>query len=114
MSNRIYWPSVGQESFERRLRLIRPWPASASFNSMSGCTTCACAPVRARTWVGAPLFLKEMHATIVRGPMEGAWALGCYYVLLEDPDGIRLEVNFVPGAGVRAYGTQFNPKTDYV
>ena len=43
--------------------------------------------------------LKEMNATIVRGPMEGTWAPGYYYVLFEDPDGIRLEVNFVPGAG---------------
>jgi catechol 2,3-dioxygenase-like lactoylglutathione lyase family enzyme len=41
--------------------------------------------------------LKEMGATIVRGPEEGTWA-PCYYsVLFEDPDGIRLEVNFVPG-----------------
>jgi hypothetical protein len=35
-------------------------------------------------------------------------------VLFEDPDGIRLEVNFVPGAGVLADGTQFNLKTGYV
>ena len=41
--------------------------------------------------------LKEMNSTIVRGPMEGTWAPGYYYVLFEDPDGIRLEVNFVPG-----------------
>ena len=34
--------------------------------------------------------LKEMDATIVRGPMEGSWAPGYYYVLFEDPDGIRL------------------------
>ena len=32
-------------------------------------------------------------------------------VLFEDPDGIRLEVNFVPGAGLRA---EFNPGTGYV
>jgi hypothetical protein len=38
----------------------------------------------------------------VRGPMEGARAPGNYYVLFEDPDGIRLEVNFVPGAGLLA------------
>ena len=53
--------------------------------------------------------LKEMNATIVRGPMEGTWAPGYYYVLFEDPDGIRLEVNFVPGAGLLADGAQFNP-----
>src|SRR6201984_2689182 len=58
--------------------------------------------------------LKEMNATIVRGPMEGTWAPGYYYVLFEDPDGIRLEVNFVPGAGVLAAGAQFNPSTGYL
>jgi len=58
--------------------------------------------------------LKEMNATIVRGPMEGPWAPGYYYVLFEDPDGIRLEVNFVPGAGLLAKGAQFNPGTGHV
>ena len=41
--------------------------------------------------------------------MEGTWAPGYYYVLFEDPDGIRLEVNFVPGAGLLAEGVHFNP-----
>jgi catechol 2,3-dioxygenase-like lactoylglutathione lyase family enzyme len=58
--------------------------------------------------------LKEMNATIVRGPMEGIWAPGYYYVLFEDPDGIRLEVNFVPGAGVLAEGARFNPSSGYL
>src|SRR4029077_656322 len=58
--------------------------------------------------------LKEIGATIVRGPLEGTWAPGYYYVLFEDPDGIRLEVNFVPGAGLLADGAQFNPARGYV
>jgi catechol 2,3-dioxygenase-like lactoylglutathione lyase family enzyme len=58
--------------------------------------------------------LKEMNATIVRGPLDGTWAPGYYYVLFEDPDGIRLEVNFVPGAGVLTEGVAFNPTTGYV
>ena len=29
----------------------------------------------------------------------GAWAPGYYSVLFEDPDGIRIEANFVPGKG---------------
>jgi hypothetical protein len=37
-----------------------------------------------------------------------------YYVRFEDPDGIRLEVNFVPGAGLLADGAQFNPVAGYV
>jgi hypothetical protein len=35
-----------------------------------------------------------------RGPEERTWAPGYYYVLFEDPDGIRLEVNYVPGVGL--------------
>jgi len=45
---------------------------------------------------------------------EGSWAPGYYYVLFEDPDGIRLEVNFVPGAGLLAEGVHFNPGPGYV
>jgi catechol 2,3-dioxygenase-like lactoylglutathione lyase family enzyme len=41
----------------------------------------------------------ELHAKIVHPPEEGAWAPGYYSVLFEDPDGIRVEVNFVPGRG---------------
>jgi hypothetical protein len=40
----------------------------------------------------------EMGAIIVRGPAEDTWAPGYYPVLFEDPDGIRLELNFVSGA----------------
>jgi len=46
--------------------------------------------------------LREMGAHIDRGPVEGDWAPGYYYVVFEDPDGIRLEVNHVPGKGVLA------------
>jgi catechol 2,3-dioxygenase-like lactoylglutathione lyase family enzyme len=41
----------------------------------------------------------ELHAKIVHPPEEGAWAPGYYSLLFEDPDGIRVEVNFVPGRG---------------
>lgn len=47
-------------------------------------------------------FLCEHGATIVHAPEEGPWAPGYYSVLFEDPDGIRLEVNFVPGKGLLA------------
>ncbi len=39
------------------------------------------------------------------------WAPGYYSVLFEDPDGIRLEVKFVPGTGLLAEGPQFDPPT---
>ena len=49
-------------------------------------------------------FLLEIGATIVHGPQDDRWAPGYYSVLFEDPDGIRLEVNHVPGAGLLAPG----------
>ncbi|MBV9829406.1 MAG: VOC family protein [Alphaproteobacteria bacterium] len=58
--------------------------------------------------------LRDIGATIVRGPQEGGWAPGYYYVLFEDPDGIRLEVNHVPGAGLLATDAAFNPSEGYV
>jgi catechol 2,3-dioxygenase-like lactoylglutathione lyase family enzyme len=45
-------------------------------------------------------FLVEMGASIVHPPEEGSWAPGYYSVLFEDPDGVRLEMNFVPGKGL--------------
>jgi catechol 2,3-dioxygenase-like lactoylglutathione lyase family enzyme len=44
-------------------------------------------------------FLRERGARIVRPPEAGTWAPGYYSLLFEDPEGIRLEVNFVPGKG---------------
>ena len=46
--------------------------------------------------------LVEWGAHIVHAPEEGGWAPGYYSVLFEDPDGIRLELNFVPGRGLLA------------
>ncbi len=42
---------------------------------------------------------ERSEARILRGPEEGEWAPGYYSVLFEDPDGIRVEVNFVPAKG---------------
>ena len=58
--------------------------------------------------------LKEMKAVIIRGPMAGNWAPGYYYILFEDPDGIRLEVNYVPGEGVLDKNNKFNANRDYL
>lgn len=41
----------------------------------------------------------SLGAKIVRAPREDGWAPGYYSVLFEDPDGIRIEANFVPGKG---------------
>jgi catechol 2,3-dioxygenase-like lactoylglutathione lyase family enzyme len=45
---------------------------------------------------------RELGANIVHPPREDAWAPGYYSVLFEDPDGIRLEMNHVPGRGLLA------------
>ncbi|HEY5243118.1 MAG TPA: VOC family protein [Polyangiaceae bacterium] len=42
----------------------------------------------------------ELGATVTHVPEEAPWVPGYYSVLFEDPDGIRLEVNYVPGKGV--------------
>ena len=47
-------------------------------------------------------FLIGLGANVVHGPEEGPWAPGYYSVLFEDPEGIRLEANFVPGRGLLA------------
>jgi catechol 2,3-dioxygenase-like lactoylglutathione lyase family enzyme len=41
----------------------------------------------------------ELQARIIRAPREEAWAPGYCSVLFEDPDGIRIEANHVPGKG---------------
>jgi catechol 2,3-dioxygenase-like lactoylglutathione lyase family enzyme len=43
--------------------------------------------------------LLEIGAQIVHAPEEAQFAPGYYSVLFEDPEGIRLELNFVPGRG---------------
>lgn len=43
---------------------------------------------------------------IVHAPQEEPWAPGYYSVLFEDPDGIRIEFNHVPGVGLLAEGEQ--------
>ena len=45
-------------------------------------------------------FLQGIGARIVHPPQEDGWAPGYYSVLFEDPEGIRLEANFVPGRGL--------------
>jgi catechol 2,3-dioxygenase-like lactoylglutathione lyase family enzyme len=44
--------------------------------------------------------VRELGAKIVRAPEDGHWAPGYYSILFEDPDGIRLEVNYIPGKGL--------------
>jgi len=55
-------------------------------------------------------FLVEtLHARIVHPPEDGPFAPGYYSVLFEDPDGIRIEVNHVPGKGHFGSGGRLGP-----
>jgi catechol 2,3-dioxygenase-like lactoylglutathione lyase family enzyme len=45
-------------------------------------------------------FVLGLGAEIVRAPEEGPWAPGYYSLSFRDPEGIRLEVNHVPGKGL--------------
>jgi len=50
--------------------------------------------------------LVQQRAHVVHPPEEGGFAPGYYSVLFEDPDGIRLEANFVPGRGLLEPGVK--------
>jgi catechol 2,3-dioxygenase-like lactoylglutathione lyase family enzyme len=51
----------------------------------------------------------ELGATIVHPPRDEPWAPGYYSVLFEDPDGIRIEINHVPGKGLLDPGVPRTP-----
>jgi len=52
----------------------------------------------------------ELAAHIVHPPEEGSqFAPGYYSVLFEDPDGIRIEINHVPGKGHFGAGGRLGP-----
>jgi catechol 2,3-dioxygenase-like lactoylglutathione lyase family enzyme len=70
-----------------------------------------CFRLRSRQDVDAlHAFLVERGAQVVHPPEDGPWAPGYYSVLCEDPDGIRVEGNFVPGRGNLDPGVSL-PKT---
>ena len=48
--------------------------------------------------------LEGLGGKLVQPPQAGPWAPGYYSILFEDPDGIRLEINHVPGKGNLAEG----------
>jgi catechol 2,3-dioxygenase-like lactoylglutathione lyase family enzyme len=57
-------------------------------------------------------FLLELGADMVRAPEEGPWAPGYYSLSFRDPEGIRLEVNHVPGKGLLADSAQLHTRAD--
>lgn len=50
--------------------------------------------------------VRELGTKIVRAPEVGRWAPGYYSLLFEDPDGTRLEINYIPGKGLLADATK--------
>jgi len=54
----------------------------------------------------------ELGATIIHPPQEDGFAPGYYSVLFEDPDGIRVEANFVPGKGHLGDAGRLGPSGD--
>jgi catechol 2,3-dioxygenase-like lactoylglutathione lyase family enzyme len=73
----------------------------------------ACFRARSREDVdAAAAFLREIGTYIDRGPMEGDWAPGYYFFVFEDPDGIRLEINHIPGKGLLVGDTPLSPSDD--
>ena len=54
--------------------------------------------------------VEELGAHIVHPPEDGSrFAPGYYSVLFEDPDGLRVEVNYVPGQGHFGPGGRLGP-----
>ncbi len=83
------------------LRQATPEHAAARFDQGRPGLHHLCFRARERADVDAVYgLLTELGATIVHPPEPGPWAPGYYSLLFEDPDGIRLEINHVPGKGV--------------
>jgi catechol 2,3-dioxygenase-like lactoylglutathione lyase family enzyme len=70
-----------------------------------------CLRARSREDVDAVAgFAEEMGAKIVHPAEESSqFASGYYSALFEDPDGIRIEVNYVPGKGHFGAGGRLGP-----
>ena len=75
-----------------------------SSSSASACIICdLCFRARQRADIDELHgFLCSLDVKIIRAPREDQWAPGYYSLLFEDPDGIRLEINHVPGKGLLA------------
>jgi catechol 2,3-dioxygenase-like lactoylglutathione lyase family enzyme len=60
-----------------------------------------CFRARSREDVDAAhrFLVDELQAHMIHPPEESSFAPGYYSILFEDPDGIRVEVNHVPGKG---------------
>ncbi len=95
--------------------LVRGVPAGtrrAPFDQMRSGLHHFCFRARSREDVDAVhrFLVDELAARIVHPPEDGPFAPGYYSVLFEDPDGIRVEVNHVPGKGHLGPGGRLGPE----
>jgi catechol 2,3-dioxygenase-like lactoylglutathione lyase family enzyme len=96
------------------LRRADPKHADATFAETAPGIDHLCFRARRREDVDTVYsFLQEIGADIVRAPEEGPWAPGYYSLSFRDPEGIRLELNHVPGKGLFAEGATFDPAPDH-
>jgi catechol 2,3-dioxygenase-like lactoylglutathione lyase family enzyme len=80
---------------------LRPATEDARFDQGRAGLHHVCFRARSREDVDSVHELvKGLGAQVVHPPEEAPWVAGYYSVLFEDPDGIRLEVNHVPGKGL--------------
>jgi catechol 2,3-dioxygenase-like lactoylglutathione lyase family enzyme len=89
------------------LRPAAPEHRSARFDQWRAGLHHVCFRARSRDDVDSvERLVVELGGRIVHGAHEEGWVPGYYSVLFEDPDGIRLEVNHVPGRGVFEPGVE--------
>jgi catechol 2,3-dioxygenase-like lactoylglutathione lyase family enzyme len=95
--------------------LVRGVPAGKSrtpFDQLRSGLHHFCLRARQREDVDAihRFVVEELGARVVHPPEDGSrFAPGYYSVLFEDPDGIRVEVNHVPGKGHLGPGGRLGP-----
>jgi len=93
------------------IRPVNPEHATASFHQYKPGLHHLCFRARSREDIDDfhtffERTLAALGGKLVQPPQDGPWAPGYYSIVFEDPDRIRLEINYVPGAGNLAEGVE--------
>ena len=100
-SDELFYCVGGRTAFG--IRMPAPEHAGATFEQSRVGLHHLCFRARGRADVDELHgFIRSLGVNIIRAPREDNWAPGYYSLLFEDPDGIRLEFNHVPGKGLLA------------